>query len=63
MDRLSRNARLCPKNKTFFVDLSWRDVETEEKICDFKTVSRENQVCNHIFLLHHSVAGKRHELQ
>ena len=29
----------------------------------FKTVSRENQVCNHIFLLHHSVAGTRLKLQ
>ena len=32
----------------------------------FKRVSRENQVCNHIFyifLLHHSIAGKRLKLQ
>ena len=29
----------------------------------FKRVARENQVCNHIFLLHHSVAGKRLKLQ
>ena len=29
----------------------------------FKRVSRENQVCKHIFLLHHPVAGKRLKLQ
>ena len=29
----------------------------------FKRTSRENQVCNHIFLLHHSEAGKRLKLQ
>ena len=39
------------------------DVETEEKSTIFKRVFRENQVCNHIFLLHHLVAGTRLKLQ
>ena len=59
MDQLSRNVR----KYDIFDDLSWRDVETEEKSTIFKRVSRENQVCNHIFLLHHSVAGTRLKLQ
>ena len=59
MDQLSRNVR----KYNVFVDLSWRDVETEEKSTIFKRVSRENQVCSHIFLLHHSVAGTRLKLQ
>ena len=58
MYQLSRNVR----KYNVFVDLSWRDVETEEKSI-FKRVSRENQVRNHIFLLHHSVAGTRLKLQ
>ena len=39
------------------------DVETEEKSTIFKRVFQENQVCNHIFLLHHSIAGTRLKLQ
>ena len=42
-----------------FSSISCYDVETEEKSTIFKRVFRENQVCNHIFLLHHSVAGTR----
>ena len=46
-----------------FSSISRDDVETEEKSTIFKKVFRENQVCNHIFLLHHSVAGTRLKLQ
>ena len=59
MDQLSRNVR----KYNVFVDLSWCDVETEEKSTIFTRVSRENQVRNHIFLLHHLVAGTRLKLQ
>ena len=46
-----------------FSSISRDDVETEEKSTIFKRVFRENQVCNHIFLLHLSVAGTRLKLQ
>ena len=46
-----------------FSSISRDDVETEEKSTIFKSVFRENQACNHMFLLHHSVAGTRLKLQ
>ena len=61
MDQLPKMCD-CVRKINVLVDVSWRDVETEEKCAIFKRVSRENQVCNHIFLLHHSVAGTRLKL-
>ena len=58
-----KKCALVSETSNVCVDLSRLDVETEEISTNFKSVSRAIQACNRIFLLLHSVAGKRLKLQ